>query len=415
MTIEELDNIPAIIEGKAEDEMETAARMMILADAYWKHYEGHDGSEGASRGQNLSQRCYEIIYENLGRWSWSTQWSLMKLCHWNISKTERTKIVDRVIALIGQLNEITDVHFVEDVILCCFRNDDYNDGVKALIQLYGGLKKGPYQGPWLRLLFSLHLEREEWDEAEALVARYPALTTYISKRTEANVCAYQGEMQIKRGQLADGEATLQKGVEAKWNQYDFEGHFSCCGHLLHLYLQQERWKDAEIVGLDLIKAKEFQMSNGYWPFSWDDAATKANRVITINRWRTLESWAGQNTQVYFLQELYSTKRQVAVAYAKLERYDEAQQLLEELTENKMHEENPILLASKELLVDLYIKLGKLDDAEKRQEEIIAAKSKSFGYDSDKIIPDLEKLVDIYQKNNHLGKRHHVKLRLLRYR
>lgn len=90
-------------------------------------------------------------------------------------------------------------------------------------------------------------------------------------------------------------------------------------------------------------------------------------------------------------------------------------VVEELMYRKMHKENPILLASKELLFDLFCALGKPEEAGKRQQEIVKAKTNSFGYDSKKLIPDLERLADIYQNRNQLGKRHHVKIRLLRYR
>ncbi|KAF9524598.1 hypothetical protein CPB83DRAFT_860965 [Crepidotus variabilis] len=99
----------------------------------------------------------------------------------------------------------------------------------------------------------------------------------------------------------------------------------------------------------------------------------------------------------------------------MKQYWKAQQLLEESTDNKMHAQNPIFLASEKLLVDVYIGLGEGDKAEKMQESVVEAMTKSCGYDSEKLIPELEHLANIYQKSNQLGKRHRVKLRLLRYR
>ncbi|KAF9524586.1 hypothetical protein CPB83DRAFT_860939 [Crepidotus variabilis] len=434
MTLEELDNIPSTLPGKPEDKMETAVRMLRLADVYWARYKQHYGSEGENRGQELHQRCYELLCENLGQWSWETQECLKELCRWDIGSSERRIIVDRTLAKVKTLGNSgfyasglhCDVPFY--LILCCLRNNDYSDRVKALLQLYRAhkVKKSTLFYPVLKLLFALHLARQEWNEAEALVAKYPALTTAVRmpQWDKAQIYAYRGELQIERGQLVDGEATLQKGIEPQWEQHDFKVYISCCEQLVNLYLQQERWNDAESLGIHLIEAKESRISHTLAIFDrWNLATKKAPRVIKMNRWRTLnmesDYWIGIDIKidqdVYFLHELYNNKRQLAIAYVKLKRYNEAQQLLEELMENKMHEENPILLASKALLVGLFTELGKFDEAEKRQEEIIAAKSSSFGYDSEKLIPDLERLADIYQKNNHLGKRHQVKIRLLRYR
>ncbi|KAF9524592.1 hypothetical protein CPB83DRAFT_909796 [Crepidotus variabilis] len=411
MAVEDLDNIPATIHGKAEGNLETAARILNLTHAYWEQYQEHYGSEGASRGQDLNQKCYDLLCEKLGLWSEWTLVSLKSLCRWNIGSTERTMIVDRIIAWIKEMNKISNASLVEDVILCCFRNDDHSDSVKALVHLYALYEERDSLSPmtlnhrdsWPRFLFNLHLARQEW-EAETVVTKYLALTTNFSLRNGAKICAYQGEVQIKQGQLVHGEATLQKGMESKDK---CGGHFSCCEQLLSFYLQQERWNDAERVGLYLIE-KNISRSRSYH----SKATQKATRVIRMNRWRTFD-WI--DAQVYNLHELYNNKRQLAMAYVNLKRYNEAQKLLEELMENKMHTENPILVASKELLVTVYIESGKFDEAEKIQEKIIEEITEKFGYDSDKLIPELERLADIYQKNNHLGKRHHVKLRLLRYR
>ncbi|KAF9524591.1 hypothetical protein CPB83DRAFT_946583 [Crepidotus variabilis] len=428
-TLEELDKIPtAISDGKPKDEMEIAAQMLSLADAYWEQYKEHYGSEGPSRGQDLNQSCYELLWENLGQWSSSTQDCLRKLCRWDIENTERTIIVDRFLTQVEQKqNQWNYPALVYDLLLCCCRNDDYSDRVKALFQLYKVYLEKDHilsyrQSKWPKLLGSLYVARQEWDKAETLAAQYPALTTHHIDCTEAKEYAYQGEIQMKRGYLVDGELTLRKGMEAElmigdatWKS---DGHFLCCEHLLNCYLQQGRWNDAERLGLHLIQAKEKYISDTRElsrdaASHWDNVTQKAARVIRMSRWRALE-W-GTDAHVYFLHELYNNKLQLATAYMNMKRYNGANYLLEELMENKMHKENPILLTSRELLVNLLLKLGELDAAEKKQEEIIEAKSNSFGYDSDKLIPDLEKLVDICQRNKHLGKRHHVKLRLLRYR
>ncbi|KAF9524595.1 hypothetical protein CPB83DRAFT_860956 [Crepidotus variabilis] len=187
------------------------------------------------------------------------------------------------------------------------------------------------------------------------------------------------------------------------------GYLSCNERLMDLYIQQKRWNDAEKLGLLLISGGGSALSR----ITAFKVRQKAVRVIRINRWRRF-AW-DDDAKVYFLHQLYNSARQLAMVYVELKQYHKAQQLLEELLEEKMHGENPILVASKELLVTVYMESKEWEQGEKIQERIVQEMTERFGYDSEKLIPELNRLVNIYHQNNHLGKRHRVKLRLLRYR
>ncbi|KAF9524604.1 hypothetical protein CPB83DRAFT_909805 [Crepidotus variabilis] len=438
-TLEELDNIPSIRPGKAQDEMETAARMMLLADAYWALYCEHYESGGASRGQKLQLQAYDILWENLDPGSACSRTSPETWCRWDLNPTERRKMLDRCITFVEysrQQNWPSGIPLVpdmlEEVVLCSLRNGDYSDDVKALQLMWVNRSfQDSFEKDYVLSCTSrticIHLERQEWDEAETVITRY--LKSHRDMYAEVKAYANLGEVQIRRRQPVKGEATLRKGMAFDRDDSDlWSGYLLCREQLMGLYMQQKRWNEAKEIGLALLRAREDQISGKLEPMlwekrDWNKATQKAARVIEMNRWRAVErnkfvlsqDEASIDSKVYYLHMLYNNKRQLAVVHMQLKQYNEAQQLLEGLMEDKMHMENPILVASKEHLVTLFIESGQPSEAEKRQEKTIEEMTERFGYDSKKLIPNLERLADIYQENNHLGMRHHVKVRLLRYR
>ncbi|KAF9524609.1 hypothetical protein CPB83DRAFT_886157 [Crepidotus variabilis] len=95
--------------------------------------------------------------------------------------------------------------------------------------------------------------------------------------------------------------------------------------------------------------------------TWTKASTRAGRIVKIGKGRAKES--ADNLALAILFALYNNKHQLASVYTKLERFDEAQQILEHLMEVGIHQQNPILVASRELLVTVYLNLGKFEEAE----------------------------------------------------
>ncbi|KAF9524601.1 hypothetical protein CPB83DRAFT_886153 [Crepidotus variabilis] len=363
---------------------------------------------------------------------------------------------------------------LENMVWWCLRTDDYGDYTKALELLYMDMRSLVKRNQTViapkwsdSRLFAIHAGRQEWDEAENLAKQY--LKQSFADE-QAVVYANLGEAQIRLGKLEDAEEALREGMAVEKGFYPWTGYLLCCEQLLDLYLQQGNWNSAEVIGLQVINIREDHLLKEFGQQlqfrshptkDWDQATQKAARVIKMNWW-TAVGW-GDDEKVCFLHGLYNDKRQLALVYMQQKRYDEAEQLLKELMKGKMHRKNPVLIATKKLLTAVYIESGQLEEAEKLQEKIIEEMTtdyghssdnlipalnklasireiavnfylkskqldqaenmqekivqemtKRFGYDSEELIPALEKLADICQRNEHLGKRHHVKLRLLRY-
>ncbi|KAF9524611.1 hypothetical protein CPB83DRAFT_909810 [Crepidotus variabilis] len=427
-TLEELDSVSVAKDNDSKDDVEIAARMMRLADRYWERYCEHYGSEGTNQGQELQWQAYNILCQKLGPWHYHTKRALWHVCRWDISVVEQREILDKVVAHMEEHNQAYyqfNSSLMEAVVLCCLRNEDYSDNAKTLQLMLSrtrGLGSSTLKKFYdvYRMLFAIYLGRQEWDEAEDLIKE-------IRKSWQANPqqgeChAMTAEIRLRQGKLVEAEEELLTGVTLEADGHMLDGYFSCRERLMEFYLQQEKWILAEDLGRHLVQVREDQISEKVRPRSkssqdleinWAKATQKAARVINMNRWRIFE-WL-ENQEVYYLHALYNNKRQLAFVNKQLKRYNKAQVLLEELMDGKMHRENPILVASKELLVTLFIESGQFDEAEKKQEQIVEEMSETFGYDSKKLITELERLAYIYQMSKHLGKRHHVKLRLLRYR
>ncbi|KAF9524608.1 hypothetical protein CPB83DRAFT_860977 [Crepidotus variabilis] len=376
--------------------MKIATQMLRLADAYWGHYRQHYGSEGVNRGQGLQKRAYDLLCAGLGPWSVHTKEALRRLCRWDINGAERRSILDSILSHMKRQNgayEDLDAGMAQDIVLCCLRNGDYNDNVKALQLLRMGSISStikPYS--FESMLFAIHRGRQEWNKAEEVVEK--ALKQDLPDDVRAEMYANIGVVQVRQGRLVDGEASLRKGMKMATGRDLGMKYLICRDRLMELYMQQERWTDAERIGRRLIRIREHQCFNHF-----DSGA----RIIEMSWWRAVEwrtpvpdkevRWSLEKS-VYYLHALYNTKRQLGVIYLHQKRYDKAQEVLEELMENKMHRKNLTLMASKELLLTVYVDSGQWEIAEKFQEKVIDEMVREHGQDSYSLIPALDKLASI---------------------
>ncbi|KAF9524438.1 hypothetical protein CPB83DRAFT_897946 [Crepidotus variabilis] len=431
-TIEDLDSIAATLDVPRHNDgdMERAAKMQALSRGYWMNYQRHLGSEGPGRGQEFQERCYDILYKRLGPWNRYTVGAMEGLCRWDIDSDRRAKLVEECISRTDVLKHkgLIGSDVIKDLVRCCLRNGDYEvENVKTLSNLLIIVYEEEYgeeSDPVLleeRILLDILIGRKDLQEAVKLAWKLIlAWGQKLGAHFEGSDCrARLAEVKMLQGKLDEAETTLHaaKKVSSGWES------LPCCDQVIKLYLEQQRWNEAEkwlqatIETKQSMAGKEQQCRTFKFDRDvWDVARQMAPRVREISIWRG-EEQGDIARAVYLLHGLYANEHQLATIYVEQKRFEDARQQLEKLVEHNFHLANPVLMANKNLLVSIYLELGLLDDAERMQEIVVRDMDKIFASESEnlEIIPALQKLSDIYRKNNHWGKRHDVQMRLLRFR
>ncbi|KAF9524599.1 hypothetical protein CPB83DRAFT_860966 [Crepidotus variabilis] len=108
-----------------------------------------------------------------------------------------------------------------------------------------------------RMLLAIHMGRQEWNEAETLIESHLESSQDNLMKSEAYLIL--ADIHIRQGKHADGEAVLHwaiKTVEDLWTV--------CREQMMDLYIDQERWQDAEAIGLQLVRVTEGQIYSQVW-------------------------------------------------------------------------------------------------------------------------------------------------------
>ncbi|KAF9524435.1 hypothetical protein CPB83DRAFT_861361 [Crepidotus variabilis] len=429
-TIEELDKISSTFDAKDDIGMRLAARLQVLSEAYYERYhEEHYGSEAVGRGQELQQRAYDLLRQGLGPWHIHTVNSLKRLCRWNIDAARRREVLKEAIPYARshisrnhfKQGDLEKLNAMDSLVICCLRNKDYGEDVKALQMILVEKHSGRRQE--MRVV-NIYMGQRNWSAAADVASKL--ITDLENLCNDPNFIAecraMLGEAQLMQGRRSQGETTLLAGMQIEQNSWKGIRILPCWENLIELYIKQARWKQAEELLLPLINAKTNDkgkrmriLGEDLTHVSWSRIDEMVGLIVGMDRWRAEES--GRNMAVYHLLGLYKNKLQLALVYRQQRRLLEARQQLEALAELGLHKENRILEDTKELLVAIHLEMGNLDEAERIQEDIVKVIDEIFQPQEEnvRIVPALQRLSDVYRRNNHWRKRHDVQMRLLKYR
>ncbi|KAF9522377.1 hypothetical protein CPB83DRAFT_864563 [Crepidotus variabilis] len=410
-----------------EEEMRFAGQLLALSTVYYRHYRGLYKDEGTERGRELHERAYDLLYAGLGPRHSSTLSVLRTLCRWDLPHNRRRKLLSHSIAFVTKYFRENEGHSLifQALLDCCLRNEDYGEDVKILRALLIKRCEDSSYDHWRyqRMMLNIYMGEHNWKAAEkfasTLVAKWEkGYTIFSSEGFE--ILTILGRAQIMQERAAEGEATLMRIAP---NEKRLDSGEECCEELVELYMKQGRWEEVEKWLGHLIYTKESSIKNIAWyvrghlipAAAWVKAIEMVPRIDEMSIWRARES--DENMATYCLFGIYKNKYHLALAYIHQKRHAEAQELLDAMVKANAHPGNPTLTASKKALVDLCIELGLLDEAERVQESLVLDIDKIFGadYENLRIVPALQRLSDIYRRNNHWCKRHDVQARLLRYR